>query len=94
MALYHLYVVELAYERRSVYVGYSAFSPSRRMLKHLQGTKASKHVRKHGRRLRPDLCRTPPLRSRPEAKRAEKRLAVQLEERGYVVYGACRQCPL
>ena len=58
----------------------------------------SRHVRRRGRRLRPDLYRgIEPLRTRKEAKLAEQRLRRQLEGRGFTVYGSCRtseQCTL
>lgn len=94
-ASFHVYVVELDLPR-SLYVGSTAHAPSSRMLRHLQGRKASRYVREHGVRLRPDLTmgRAGPYATRSEARRWERKLAYELEMRGYTVYGACTDCRL
>ncbi len=96
---YFVYVIELRPlpgEERAVYVGSSGLPPRER-LHHHQDPGAgdrratSRHVRRRGIRLRPDLAAgVAPLRSRKEAKLAEQRLAARLERRGFVVYGSCR----
>jgi len=88
--LYHVYAVELV-EARTVYVGSSALPPAERMGSHRDARSGSRHVRRKGRRLRPDLSRGyGPHPTRAEARRAEERLARALERQGFQVYGACR----
>lgn len=96
---YHVYVVELRPlpgRGPSVYVGSSGLSPRDRFRHHMDPDAGderagSRHVRRRGVRLRPDLCEgVPPLRTRKEAKLAEQRLASRLERRGFIVYGSCR----
>jgi hypothetical protein len=91
---YRVYVVELADEactRRStkyacVYVGETWKSPDERFAEHKAGLTASKIVRDHGKRLRPDLYRRwGPYATREDASAAEQRLATRLAERGFTV---------
>lgn len=99
MRYYYVYVIELeAIEvdkrdrrrSRDVYVGSSALPPQERFQKHKYSPKGSRHVRKRGVRLRPDLYRgVNPMRSREIAKREEQKLAHQLSRQGYRVYGSC-----
>ena len=87
---YRVYVVELDRElgRKAVYVGSTAHAISSRMLRHLQGRKASRYVREYGVRLRPDLAgASGPFSTREQARDAEGRLAGRLRRRGYRVYG-------
>ena len=73
-----------------VYVGSSASPPEERFEKHLSGSRGSRHVRKRGVRLRPDLCRGfNPLLTRAAAHRAELHVANALKHRGHRVFGAC-----
>src|SRR6266487_480369 len=63
---YYVYVIELddtVGDRRdpkhpSVYVGQSAVPPAERFRQHKEGYRSSRHVRKHGKHLRPGLYRT------------------------------------
>lgn len=96
---YHVYVIELRPlpgHGPSVYVGSSGLPPEER-LRHHRSPEAgdpragSRHVRRRGVRLRPDLARgVPPLLTRKDAKLAEQRLAARLERMGYRVFGSCR----
>ncbi len=97
---YHVYVIELKPElghRRDcagadggppVYVGQSAHTPEVRFAQHRAGHRASRVVRAHGVRLRPDLSEAwGPYGSRAEAEAAEAELAEELRGRGHCVYG-------
>lgn len=95
---YYVYVVELrprgtrrAGARPDVYVGSSVLRPEARLRRHLAGgEESSRHVRRRGLRLRPDLYASRnPLPSRDAARREEQRLRRDLERRGHRVYGAC-----
>ena len=95
---YYVYVVELRphgpkplRDRLHVYVGSSSLRPDVRLEHHLRGERASRHVRRHGIRLRPELAPRRSFRSRNDAHAAEDRLARALKDRGYVVWGSCRQ---
>jgi hypothetical protein len=94
--LYRIYVVELAdaagRRRRSdlpcVYVGQTVVTPGERLAQHKAGHKASRVVRRHGLRLRPDLYESLPiLASRAAALVLEARVAAELRARGYRVFG-------
>jgi hypothetical protein len=93
---YYVYVVELddaVGPRRnprypSVYVGQSVVPPKERLRQHKDGYRSSRHVRKHGRHLRPGLYRRfNPMATRDEAVATERELARRLRNRGYMVYG-------
>ncbi|MFC1559081.1 hypothetical protein ACFL39_00635 [Gemmatimonadota bacterium] len=72
-----------------VYVGQSFFKPEERFEQHLAGTHASRHVRKYGKRLLPELYdHLNPCWSRWRAMDMEKLLGEELAEEGYTVYGA------
>ena len=99
-ALYHVYVIELdrdlcrrrdcvgANDGPPVYVGQSALTPELRFEQHKAGYRASRDVRAHGIRLRPDLSEGwGPYGSRREAEAAEAELAEQLRARGLCVFG-------
>ena len=75
----------------SVYVGSSALRPEDRFQRHKDGdVSSSRHVRRRGIRLLPDLyARMNPLPSRDAAHRAERALRRELTRRGYRVYGSC-----
>ena len=97
--LYYVYVVELRPlpgRGPSVYVGSSGLRPEERFDHHMDrdtwdDRAGSRHVRRRGRCLRPDLYRgVKPVPTRKEAKQAEQRLRTRLERLGYVVYGSCR----
>lgn len=83
-----VYVIQLDDDRNWVYVGQSYHSPEVRFQQHKNGIRASRIVRRHGRRLRPDLHgRRPRYSSREEALRAEAALAAELRRRGFRVEG-------
>jgi hypothetical protein len=91
---YHVYVIELDETQRregdkgAVYVGQSVRTPEERFAQHLEGHRAARVVRNHGRHLRKRLYqRFNPLASRAEAERQERELAARLRARGYTVYG-------
>ena len=97
---YHVYVVELdpAYCERErcparngappVYVGQTFHAPAERLEQHLRGYRASRSVRKYGRRLLPELSAgNGPYATRAEAEAAEAVLAQRLREDGYCVLG-------
>lgn len=87
---YYVYVVELgeAAGDHAVYVGQSALFPVERFSQHLTGYKAASVVRRHGRRLRPDLFeRYNPIPTRHDAEDMERRLSERLAASGYRVYG-------
>jgi hypothetical protein len=93
---YYVYVIELddtVGDRRdpkhpSVYVGQSAVPPAERFRQHKEGYRSSRHVRKHGKYLRPGLYRHfNPMATREEAVAMERELARRLRNRGYTVYG-------
>ena len=89
------YCIELddgAGERSSdhpwVYVGQTATTPEERFEQHRSGYKASKHVRRHGVRLRPDLYGDQPvLRTKAEAESYEAWLALSMRANGWPVLG-------
>lgn len=94
---YYVYVIELDEAvgsrndptKPSVYVGQSAVLPEERFRQHLAGYKASRYVRRHGRRLKPRLYRAQnPLPTRAAALEMERELGRRLRKRGYTVYGA------
>ena len=97
---YHVYVVELegdVLRRREcadasggppLYVGQSALTPEARFEQHRAGHRASRIVRAHGVRLRPDLSAPwGPHATRAEAEAAEAELAEDLRGRGFCVFG-------
>lgn len=98
---YHVYVVELgprpgapAPARCDVYVGSTHLPAAKRFAKHMAHTHGSRHVRRRGIRLRPDLARgysggTRGFRTRDAAFFAEHQLAKRLAARGHRVFGAC-----
>jgi hypothetical protein len=73
--------------RTPVYVGQTALTPEERFANHLAGRRASRRVRRHGRRLRSDLMLSRELATRSEAESAEAALAEQLADAGYCVSG-------
>ena len=93
---YQVYVIELddaAGERADpdkpcVYVGQSAHAPAVRLQQHLEGVHAARVVRKHGRRLLPQLYEgRGPWIVRADAESDEARLAGELAAAGYRVFG-------
>jgi hypothetical protein len=87
---YYVYVIELAPKAGSnaVYVGQSALFPAERFSQHLTGYKAATVVRRHGKRLRPELFeRYNPIPTRADAEERERLLAERLAANGYRVYG-------
>lgn len=98
--IYHLYVVELDRAlcvkrgclarngKPPVYVGQSAHTPEDRFKQHKAGYKSSRFVREFGVQLLPRLYRKAgPFSSRADAIVGELRLARQLEDSGYCVFG-------
>lgn len=94
---YQVYVIELdeaAGERMHpdkppVYVGQSTHAPEIRLQQHLEGLHASRIVRKHGRRLLPELYEgRGPWPTRSQAEADEARLGEELAAAGYRVFGA------
>ncbi len=75
--------------RCCVYVGYTSKTPEERLAQHLEPpTTFKKTVVTHcGGQLRPDLAPQRPYRSVESAKKVESRLADDLRERGYTVFG-------
>jgi hypothetical protein len=92
MREYYVYVIELksfGYSK-DVYVGSSAFNPKLRFQKHLEGERASRHVKNRGIRLLPEYYdNLNPCFSRRDAKRKELYIRRKLEKRGFKVYGSC-----
>ena len=92
---FYVYVIELEGDDShdgecDVYVGSSASPPRERFQKHFSGDRGSRHVRRRGVRLRPDLYQGyNPLPTRVAAHRAEMHLANVLRHRGHRVFGAC-----
>ena len=90
---YHAYVIELDDDvpctngRFAVYVGQTAKTPEERFAQHKAGIRASRWVRDHGGRLRPDLFEQPCLRSQAEALTFEALLAARLTAQGWTVKG-------
>jgi hypothetical protein len=75
-------------DRPCLYVGQTVVTPEERFAQHRAGHKASRVVRRHGRRLRPDLYEgLPLLASREAALVLEARVAAELRSRGYRVFG-------
>ena len=94
--VYRIYVIELAdsagrrrrRDRPCLYVGQTVVTAEERFAQHRSGHKASRIVRRHGRRLRPDLYHgLPLLASREAALVLEARVAAELRSRGYRVFG-------
>jgi hypothetical protein len=93
--VFRVYVVELADPagrgrrgRPCLYVGQTTVTPAERFAQHKAGHKASRVVRRHGLRLRPDLYEgLPLLASREAALVLEARVAAELRGRGYRVFG-------
>lgn len=91
---YHVYVIEL--DRACVkepsayaplYVGQTAHSPEERFDQHKGGGRLSAaKARRFGLRLRYDLMKVGPFKTRQEAERAERELAEALERRGHKVF--------
>lgn len=92
MERFFVYVVELD-KPWKIYVGSSALPPNERFGRHkLGGLGTSRHVRRQGTRVRPDLyAHLNPLPTRQSARAAEQRLRAQLSARGYqIIGGSCR----
>jgi hypothetical protein len=93
---YRVYVIELddrvgkrvSPRLPAVYVGQTAHSPEERFANHKRGHRASRHVRRYGTRLRPDLfAHLAPVATRREAEALEQETADRLKRKGYTVYG-------
>ena len=100
-ALYTVYVINLSDEvgprknqERWVYVGQSMYTPEERLKQHLAGIRSSRWVENYGGELNYDLFRDIPLfrdvpqvRFRQDAEMLERRLAKDLQRRGFNVKG-------
>ena len=88
-----VYVIELslpvpADNLACIYVGETAVSPQERFDQHRNAYKASRHVKQHGIRLRPDLYQMiPRVNTTDEARDVERRLAELLTNIGFLVKG-------
>jgi hypothetical protein len=76
----------------NVYVGETGLSPERRFEQHRRGGRtASAKVAKYGIKLRPDLySHLPPFATEAESVAAESALRLELEMRGFRVWGGTR----
>lgn len=91
-----VYVIELAasavpdsrHGLPPLYVGESYLAAPVRLEQHLSGYKASKWVKKYGRRVRPDIYdRFPAVGSVDEARKLEADVAAILRDCGFTVFG-------
>jgi hypothetical protein len=73
--------------RAGDYVGMTGLTPEERFANHKAGVKAARVVRRHGERLVPRLYAHLNPMTYAEAKEAEPRLAEELRQKGYLVYG-------
>ena len=90
--MFYVYVVELDRPGTPcVYVGSSALRPEQRFRRHKAGgMTTSRHVRRDGVRLRPDLyAHLNPFDTREDARAAEQQLGSYLRARGFRVFGSC-----
>jgi hypothetical protein len=78
---------EHKFEKPCVYVGMTGLKPAQRLQKHLAGYKASKFVKKFGKRLMPELYEDLNPLTYDEAVVAEAGLARRLRADGYAVVG-------
>jgi hypothetical protein len=91
---YSVYVIELEPHERdqglpAVYVGMTVRTPEERFQQHKDGYKASRHVRRRGVRLLPELFPRPAggFELQSDAEAMESEWAETLRSRGYAVYG-------
>lgn len=70
-----------------VYVGMTGLSPKQRLKKHKSGQKASRYVRKYGKKLIPELTAGLHNLLQTEAIKIERKLAELLRRQGYAVTG-------
>ena len=70
--------------RPCVYVGMTGLTPEERFRNHLAGKRASRYVRRYGKRLRHELVEGP--LSREDAVQRERDLATALRVRGWAVW--------
>ena len=93
--LYTVYVINLSDEvgprenqNRWVYVGQTKYTPKERLEQHLAGIRSSNSVERYGERLNYGLFRDiPKVRFRQDAEMLERRLAKDLQSRGFNVKG-------
>lgn len=69
-----------------LYVGMTGKTPEERFIQHKSGTKACRHVKKHGKCLRPDLFEASNPMTYDEACKREEALALELRDSGYPVW--------
>lgn len=74
-------------DRPCVYVGMTGLAPEERLLNHREGWKASKYVRRFGRRLLPELYEFLNPLPYAAACEMERDLAADLRRQGYTVTG-------
>ena len=88
---YSVYVVYLRNPKgdgkAGYYVGMTGLTPEQRFENHKKGTKAAAVVKKHGERLVPALYEHFNPMPYATAKEMEARLAEELRNRGFVVFG-------
>ena len=70
-----------------VYVGMTGLSPKQRLKKHKSGQKASRYVRKYGKKLIPELTAGLHDLQQNDAMKIERKLAELLRRQGYAVTG-------
>jgi hypothetical protein len=69
------------------YVGQSAHAPEVRFAQHMAGTRASRHVRKYGQHLLPEMYERSNPMTRAEAEAWERATAERLKQQGCWVEG-------
>lgn len=88
---HHVYVVYLRNPKgdgkAGFYVGMTGLTPEERFLNHKNGVKAARVVRKYGERLVPRLYAHLNPMTFADAVKMERRLADDLRERGFNVFG-------
>ena len=91
---YTVYVIELSRDcvkepcaLAPLYVGQTAHDPQHRFAQHKAGGRlAAGKPHRYGVKLRPDLMRVGPFKTRKQAEAAEKAVALALEKRGHRVF--------
>jgi len=86
---WQVYAIELDNNPKKVYIGQSIYDPEIRLEQHMAGLNSSVKVRRADNpKLRPDLYgKIGKIENREEAQKAEIKLAEELREKGFTVYG-------
>ena len=86
---WQVYAIELDNNPMKVYIGQSIYSPEIRLEQHMAGLNSSVKVRRADNpKLRPDLYgKIGKIENREEAQKAEIKLAEDLKQKGFTVYG-------